>query len=217
MIDRITDRYVRERRGTEGFQEFIKRIGKLKLRSMLDDFIQVPAYELDPSFYSDWGNPREYTIGDMGTGECAGEVISVAQFDLAAAERLVFEGQLELERADYTQADGLAYKAMLQAAQALVKTEFLDVADKPDTIVKEFRTRFYDTGILGERYAGNRFAQYLFRRHEAPPKEHTADQAHRIIEEAQLFIEAAYASYDLITERRGAAFNPLSKPAQAGL
>ena len=217
VIDRITDRYVRERRGTEGFQEFIKRIGKLKLRSMLDDFIQVPAYELDPSFYSDWGNPREYTIGDMGTGECAGEVISVAQFDLAAAERLVFEGQLELERADYTQADGLAYKAMLQAAQALVKTEFLDVADKPDTIVKEFRTRFYDTGILGERYAGNRFAQYLFRRHEAPPKEHTADQAHRIIEEAQLFIEAAYASYDLITERRGATFNPLSKPAQSGL
>jgi sulfite reductase (ferredoxin) len=217
VIDHITDRYVRERKGIETFQDFTTRIGKLELKSMLDDFTRVPPYELDPSFYSDWGNPREYTIGDMGTGECAGEVISVAQFDLVAAERLVFEGQLGLEKADYVQADSLAYQAMLKAAAALVKTEFLDVPDKPDAIVHEFRTRFYDTGILGERYAGNRFAQYLFRRHETPPAEHTSDQAHRIVEEAQLFIEAAYASYDLVTERRAAAFSPISRPAQAGV
>jgi sulfite reductase (ferredoxin) len=216
VIDRITDRYMRERKGAETFQEFARRIGKLELKAMLDDYTRVPAYELDPAFYSDWGNPREYTIGDMGTGECAGEVISVAQFDLAAAERMVFEGQLELERSDYAQADTHAYRAMVQAARALVKTEFLDVSDDPDVIVNEFRTRFYDTGILGERYAGNRFAQYLFRRHENAPNEQTADQAHRIVEEAQLFIEAAYASYDLITERRSQGFSPLSRPAQTG-
>ena len=216
VIDRITERYVKERKGAESFQDFIKRIGKLQLKLMLDEFIPVPAYELDPSYYSDWGNPREYTIGDMGTGECAGEVISIAQFDLAAAERLVFEGQLGLEKFEYVQADTLAYRAMLQAAIALVKTEFLDVADSPDVIVREFRSRFYETGILGERYAGNRFAQYLFRRHETPPNEHTADHAHRIVEEAQLFIEAAYASYDLITERRSVVINMPPKPIQAG-
>jgi sulfite reductase (ferredoxin) len=213
VIDRITERYIKERNRAETFQSFIARIGKLELRNMLEDFTRVPAYELDPTYYSDWGNPREYTIGDMGTGECAGEVISVEQFDLAAAERLVFEGQLQLEKANYAEADTLAYKAMLQAASALVKTEFLDVGDSPDVIVREFRTRFYDTGILGERYAGNRFAQYLFRRHETPPQDHAADQAHRIVEEAQLFIEAAYASYDLITERRSAAFSPMSRAA----
>jgi hypothetical protein len=95
-----------------------------------------------------------------------------------------------------------------------VRTELLDVSDRPDAIVGEFRARFYDTGILGERYAGNRFAQYLFRRHETAPAKFTADHAHRIVEEAQLFIEAAYASYDLITERRGQQFSPISKPAQ---
>jgi hypothetical protein len=83
----------------------------------------------------------------------------------------------------------------------LIKTQYLDVRDEPATIVREFRTRFYETELLRDRYAGSKFAQYLFKRFEAPPKEHTRDQAHRIVEEAQLFIESAYACHDVITEQ----------------
>jgi sulfite reductase (ferredoxin) len=201
VIDRITGRYVSERAGAESFQAFLKRIGKQECRSMLEPFMAVPAYEKDRSVYSDWGDPREFTIGDMGTGECAGEVISVTQFDLADAERLVFDAQLQLENENYVHADALAYRAMIQAALSLVKTQFLDVGDETDTAVSEFRRRFFDTGLLGDRYAGNKFAEYLFRRHDAPPQEHTRDQAYRIVEEAQLFIEATYACHDSLRER----------------
>lgn len=211
VIETITTRYVSERKGTERFQDFIKRIGKQQCRAMIEPFMDVPAYERDPSLYSDWGDPREFTIGDMGTGECAGEVISVTQFDLADAERLVFEGQIHLENENYGQADALAYRAMTQAALSLIKTQSLDVPDNPDTVVSEFRRRFYDTGLLGDRYAGNKFAEYLFRRHDAPPPTHTRDQAYRIVEEAQLFIEATYACHDSLAER-GA-----SSPAFANL
>ena len=105
--------------------------------------------------------------------------------------------------------------AMLQAAIALVRTEFHDVVDNPATIVNEFRTRFYDTNLLGDRYAGNKFAQYLFRRHDSPPNQHTRDHAHRIVEEAQLFIEAVYACRDSITER-GMAGLSVKPPVQVG-
>jgi hypothetical protein len=40
-----------------------------------------------PSFYSDWGDPREFSIGDIGVGECAGEVVSPIDFELVACER----------------------------------------------------------------------------------------------------------------------------------
>ena len=173
---------------------------------MIEPFMDVPAYEEDRSIYSDWGEPREFTIGDMGVGECAGEVISVTQFDLADAERLVFEAQIQLESENYVQADALAYRAMTHAAMALIKTQFIDIVDNADTIVSEFRRRFFDTGLLGDRYAGNKFAEYLFKRYEAPTNGHTTqDQAHRIVEEAQLFIEATYACHDSLTERRGKA------------
>jgi sulfite reductase (ferredoxin) len=214
VIETITSRYVRERKGTELFQDFIKRIGKQECRAMIEPFMEVPAYEKDRSYYSDWRDPREFTIGDMGVGECAGEVISVTQFDLADAERLVFEAQVALEGENYTQADALAYRAMLQAAVSLVKTQSIDIKDDPNMIVGEFRRRFYDTGILGDRYAGNKFAEYLFRRHETPPAAHTHDQAHGIVEEAQLFIEATYACHDSLTERGSAGV--FTFPVQSG-
>jgi len=200
-VDRITDRYVRERTPGERFQDFVKRIGKKEMRAMLEDMTVVPPYEVDPSYYSDWGDPREYTIGDMGIGECAGEVISSVQFDLAAADRLVFEAQLQLDGGDYAGADRLAYRSLLQAALSLVRAQWPDAPDEPDVITREFRSRFFDSNLWGDRYAGSKFAQYLFNRHAAAPAQHTHDAAHRLVEEAQLFVEAVYRGHDILAER----------------
>ncbi|HVQ63667.1 MAG TPA: nitrite/sulfite reductase [Terriglobia bacterium] len=201
VIDRITDRYVRERQDSESFQDFLKRVGKKDLRAMLEDLTKIPPYEVDPSFYSDWGDPREYTIGDMGVGECAGEVVSPAQFALAGADTLVFDAQLHLDSGDYDLADQLAYKAMLQAALSLVRAESPEARDDADSTIQEFRTRFFDTNIWGDRYAGSKFAQYLFLRHASPPTTHTNDQAHRLVEEAQLFVDAVYRGHEILAER----------------
>ncbi len=79
----------------ESFKDFVKRIGKAEMKKMLDDLTRPPAG--DRSFFSDWGDPREYSLGDMGIGECAGEVVSPFEFDLAAAERELFEAQFAFE------------------------------------------------------------------------------------------------------------------------
>jgi sulfite reductase (ferredoxin) len=201
VIDRVTDRYVRERTANESFQDFLKRVGKKDLRAMLEDLTQIPPYEVDPSFYSDWGDPREYTIGDMGVGECAGEVISVAQFALAAADGLVFQAQLHLEAGDFPSADQNAYRAMLQAALSLVRAQWPEAPDEADSTIQEFRQRFFETNIWGDRYAGNKFAQYLFIRHASPPSNHSGDHAHRVVEEAQLFVDAVYRGHEILAER----------------
>jgi sulfite reductase (ferredoxin) len=201
VIDRVTDRYVRERAANESFQDFLKRVGKKDLRAMLEDLTRIPPYEVDPSFYTDWGDPREYTIGDMGVGECAGEVVSVAQFALAAADGLVFQAQLHLEGGDFPNADQLAYKAMLQAALSLVRAQWPEAPDEADSTIQEFRQRFFETNIWGDRYAGSKFAQYLFIRHTSPPSNHTGDHAHRLVEEAQLFVDAVYRGHEILAER----------------
>jgi len=205
VIERITQRFVKERQGQETFQDFIARIGKKACRDMLEDLMVVPPYEVDPTFYSDWGDPREFTMGDMGMGECAGEVVSRLQFDLQAAERLCFEAQLKLEARDFAKADELAYGSMLQAAQGLVKELWYDAPNDPQVIVKEFRARLYEPKLFWDRFAGGKFAQDFFRRHENPPQQHTPDATHRLVEEAQLFIEAAHACGDKLQEAKAAA------------
>ncbi len=156
----------------------------------------MPADSTDRSFFSDWGDPREYSLGDMGVGECAGEVVSAIEFDLAAAEREVFEAQLSLEKGNIEESARSAYQAMIRAARALVKLELQDAPSDPDLIVKEFTARFYDTQKFFDPFAGGKFAQYLFAAHAAAGKPADADTARYRIDEAQLFIDAAHSCYN---------------------
>ena len=195
VIERITGNYVENREKDESFQAYIQRIGKKDVKDLLQGLTQVPMHEIDPSYYTDWGDTREFTIGDMGKGECAGEVVSLVQFELSGCETESFESQIYLEEGDYEAAYKTAFNAMLHAAKALVKTQFLDVPEDADAIVEEFRTRFCDTELFYNQFAGAKFASYLFRVHEEEVAEYTRDIAHQVVEEAQLFIEEAYACY----------------------
>jgi sulfite reductase (ferredoxin) len=206
-VDRLTRRYVAERLPAETFQQFVKRIGKVEIRKLLDDLTQVPAYDADPAYYADWGDTRVFTIGDMGVGECAGEVITRIEFELAAAERQVFEAQVVFEQGDAQRAGELAYAAMLTGARALVKEEFYDVPADPERVVSEFRARFYDTRIFWDPYAHGKFGQYLFQAHDYARAggAFTPELAHQRIEEAQLVLEATHAAYRKLRAARLAA------------
>ncbi|WP_217922606.1 nitrite/sulfite reductase [Miltoncostaea oceani] len=194
VVDAITTRFVTEREGEESFQDWIARLGKKELGAMIGELKTVPPVDEDPSFYTDWGDARVFTMGDMGIGECAGEVISSTDLELTMAESIAFDAQVALEDGDLARADERAYAAMVAGARALVRTEHPNVPDDPDTIVREFRTRFYDTERFFDRFAKGRFARPLFDRHEAgSPAEHQDEATRSLVEESQLFIDAVHA------------------------
>jgi sulfite reductase (ferredoxin) len=204
LISDLTSRYIKDRQGEESFQAFCQRIGKKELKSIVEKFAPVPAHKDDASFYTDWGDPREFTIGDMGIGECAGEVVSLSQFGFTQAESEAFETQLLLDAGQFKAADERAYQAMLIAAKTLVQIQWLDVPDDPNVIVNEFRTRFVDTKLFWDTYAGDQFSRYLFLRHEGADTRYTKDTVHKLIEETNLFIDAAHKC-DLKIRQQNAA------------
>ena len=191
VVARLTERYLAGRNTGESFKEFVERTGKAELKKMLEDLTRPPAD--DRSYLSDWGDPREYTLGDMGEGECAGEVVSALEFGLAAAERELFEAQLAFEKGEVEQAAESAYQAMLSAARALVKTENPHVAEDPGLIVSEFRSRFFATQLFFDPFAGGKFAQYLFDAHQQSENIRSAESTRYLMDEAQLFIDAAHS------------------------
>jgi sulfite reductase (ferredoxin) len=219
FIEHVTQRYQSERRDGERFKAYVDRIGKKALKEMVDAFAAVPAYAVDRSLYSDWRDPREFTISDITTGECAGEVVQQIDFDLQAAEQRNFEAQLDLEKSEFQKADEAAYQSMLIAAKGLVRTQMRDVTDDPDQIVAEFKRRFYDSQLFQSpdsgQYAGGKFALYLLNRHADKHPALAADRVRHLVEEAQLFIEAAYSCNQRITEQRARAMAALKVPAAA--
>ncbi|MGD0463033.1 MAG: nitrite/sulfite reductase [Tepidisphaeraceae bacterium] len=192
LVERLTGRYVADRIDDESFQQFCQRIGKQALKDMVNEFVTVPPHKEDPSFYSDWGETREFTIGDMGVGECAGEIVSLAQFGFTQAESEAFEAQLLLDAGQFQQADEKAYQAMITAAKTLVQLQWLDVPNDPNTIVDEFRKRFVEPKLFWDTYHHGQFANYLLARHEGADSRFSTDTAHKIVEEANLFIDAGH-------------------------
>lgn len=208
-VTRITRRFVNEREARESFQAFIRRIGKAECKKMIEDLMEVPPHSSDATFYTDWGDAREYTTGDLGVGECAGEVVTPLEFQLTACEREAFEAQLALEKGELEGASRMAYEAMLHGAAALLDWRKAGRPSSADETVALFRAHFYDTELFFDPFAGGKFGQYFFHAHERAGRSRNFESAHRLIEEAQLFIEACHSCYGRLTTR------PANAPAHA--
>jgi sulfite reductase (ferredoxin) len=161
VVKRLTERFSKERVGAESFPDFANRIGKKAIRALVEEMQVLPTYDQDPSYYSDWGDPREYTISDMAEGECAGEVVPYVEVELAAAERELFESQVLLDEGKPDGASKRAFSAMVGAARALTREKNANVGNDPDEVVAEFRKHFYDTQLFFDQFAGGKFAQYF--------------------------------------------------------
>ena len=196
VVSRLTEKYVTARNDGESFKDFAKRTGKVQLKAMLEDLAKPSSDPGDRTLFSDWGDPREYTLGDMGTGECAGEVVSPVEFDLQAAEREVFEAQVALDNGKFQEAGKMAYLSMVHGAKALVKLVNPNIPENPDEIIAQFKASYFDTQKFWDPFAGGKFANYLFDAHQKAGQAYTADSSRYLIDEAQLFIDAAHSCYN---------------------
>jgi sulfite reductase beta subunit-like hemoprotein/uncharacterized protein (UPF0332 family) len=195
-VKRLVDKYVGERQKDETFRDFIQRVGKVDVKNMLADLAVIPPHDAEPGLFTDWGDVREYTIADIGKGECAGEVVAPSEFSLTAAEGKAFEAQVKLDAGDLAGAVGTAYESMIFSAESVVRTRDREWTGSPAATVAEFKKRFFDTGEFAKHANNTQFAAYLFKAQAGaetkgaiPP----ADEAHRQVEEAQLFLEAAHS------------------------
>jgi sulfite reductase (ferredoxin) len=188
-VKRLTDGFRAERQDDESFQAWSQRIGKKELRDRVQDLIDAGTNNPDPSLFQDWGDPRTYSISDMGVGECAGEVISPLEFGLAASEQKIFEAQLALEAERLQEATSKARAAMLEAARGMVRhaAPLTRVTDDA-SVINAFRKHVQDS----DRFTGlaSRFAFQLLRPEESEASDKNA--VYQRIGEAQAFLEAAY-------------------------
>ena len=78
----------------------------------------------------------------------------------------------------------------------LEQIEWLDAPYDDKVVVEEFRKRFVDTQIFWHKQHANQFSNYLLNRHEqGPDKRFTKETALKLIEDANLFIDAAHQAH----------------------
>jgi sulfite reductase (ferredoxin) len=128
VVQRLTDIY----KEGENFAAFTQRVGKGRIKQAIDEFDRLPDYSEHPEFYRDSRQPWDYFMS-TGVGECAGEVVTQAEFRLEEADRLLFAATLQLEKGRDAQtleeSATTALQAMKAAADGLLSTRGLLLSD----------------------------------------------------------------------------------------
>ncbi|WP_456393303.1 sulfurtransferase TusA family protein [Persephonella sp.] len=78
----------------EDFNSFVDRISPEKIFQVLEPFKQL--YKDDTQYSVDWGSDKQFSLEDLGTGECAGIIADRVEESLKEGERLLQQAKTHI-------------------------------------------------------------------------------------------------------------------------
>ncbi|MBW8064244.1 MAG: HEPN domain-containing protein [Nitrospira sp.] len=191
-VSHLLSVFRRDRQSEEGLQAFLARTGKAKLKEELIPYTILPPFEKDPTYYYDWEGEGEFTMEDLGPGECAGGALEMIDDRMLEAEQELYQARILAEKHQYSVSVNKAYRAVLAGAKALLVTEGVDPATDADTF-NEFERRLAVKGVLPTLY------QHLgAQMSDLGPKDTTPEFSAATISFARGFVEACRSATDQI-------------------
>ena len=183
-VERVATTFVERSLAGETFFDWVRRTGRTQLKALLADLTELPAYDEDPTFYREEGAHEDFGVV-RGVGECAGEVVGLADLLLAEADR---EADSAIEVLDSggpaASVRRHAQTAFSAAVRALLSTDGLTDPSRFDELAA-FRTGWYDAGRIFEGVGH----YYIEAATETAPQ---GDRLRRLAIEAGLFVEEVH-------------------------
>ena len=153
-VSHLLDVYRRDRQNGENLHTFVKRAGKNALKEELIGHSILPSYADDPSYYFDWEADEEFTLEDLGPGECAGGAIEMIDNRILEAEQELYQARILAEKHQYAMAINKSYRAVVAGAKALLVTEGIDPNTDADTLAEFDQFADRQNGLIPQTYRG---------------------------------------------------------------
>ncbi len=154
VIEKMLGKYLEERNDGEDYHSYLDRIGFDSFKTLIKENGKVSTYAEDPSMFTDWGAPEEFSLSGLGPGECSAGVFDMIDTDLKDAAAYLDEVRAAIKggNIDEDTSDALR-RALITAARALLISQGLE----PETDVlalREFEKNFVEAGYIDEKYKG---------------------------------------------------------------
>ncbi|MDH5427829.1 MAG: sulfurtransferase TusA family protein [Nitrospirota bacterium] len=150
-VQHLLDLYRQDRKDGELLPAFINRTGKVALKDELIPYTILPSYQDDKEFYFDWEGDDEFSVEDLGPGECAGGALEMIDNRILEAEQELYQARILVEKHQYAMAINKAYRAVVAGAKAILVTEGIDPNTDADTLL-EFDDMIRTKGLLPAEY-----------------------------------------------------------------
>jgi len=142
----------------ESFEDFVERITPEKINKSLEKFKQ---FYKDTDYNIDWGSDKQFSLEDLGTGECAGIIADRVEEALKEGERLIKQAETHINR-------GLPEDAAVHIEKAVdIISSGLLIPFGVKAEGKDAREKFAEQ-IIGRKLVDERFVKILDRQIKDP-------------------------------------------------
>lgn len=162
VFQRLLEIYEREKEDGEHFDLTMKRLGSKYIKEAVSEFNEIPKYEDDPDFYTDWGHEeKKFAVQQGVRGECAGVTVEEKVPVFSDAERRLEQAQALFLHGDYEACINELYLACSESAHVPLYTKLVDPFT-PEQTIWEFENLIVRTGETDERWldVSRRFGEY---------------------------------------------------------
>lgn len=186
----IIKAYREHRQGSEDFNQFIERFGREALSVRLEKFIPLPTPQEAPEYYQDYNNDQDFSLDDLGPGECAGTVIDMIEHHLRMGSQSIEKASASLLHQQPVEAIDQIKQAIMVCCRALLIPFGVDLPHE-DQILKEFQHKLVEQGIVTERFEN--FTEDLGKWASFDPR---PESVRPLLDLADAFVRECHEAYD---------------------
>lgn len=136
---------------SETFNQFVERYGRDAIGARLEKFTRIPDPQQAPEYYKDFDDERDFSLDDLGPGECAGTVIDMIEHYLRSGSQAAEKAAIAHRRQEYAEAVAQVQSAVMVCCRALLMPFGVD-SPHEEEILKEFQHRVVEQAIVTERF-----------------------------------------------------------------
>lgn len=177
-----------QKRDGESVRQLLERVGAEYFENELARFTSLEKYDDERDSYLDWDSEQEFSLEDVGPGECAGAALDIidgyfnlARHDIASARKA--DDARTILRS--------AHNGLVQSAKALLVTYGIDPETEAE-LFREFNSKIITRGFMPETY---RSLLTVFNENDVPS---SIDGAFEKLYETEKFMEDCLAAYTRI-------------------
>ena len=146
IIETLLGLFNKDRLPDETFNSFVERTGEEALKHVLEPLRDIPSFEVDPSFYEDYGHENErFAVRPGIKGECAGSTVAETVPQIGSAREALAQAEAFLYHKEYKYAQRSAYEAAAAATRVPLYQRLVDPFTA-DEAIWEFENLFVLTG-----------------------------------------------------------------------
>ena len=147
-VERVVSILREQKRESESVRQLLDRVGAEYFESALTPFTELESYENNIDSYLDYDSDQQFSLEDVGPGECAGAALDIidgyfnqARHDIADARKVD----------DAKSIIRFAHDALVQSAKALLVTYGID-PETEEELFREFNNKIITRGFMPETY-----------------------------------------------------------------